>query len=328
MKCPYDAPRPWQRRCRAFLLAGGATFFGHAQPQTLTGEIREQVRGARLGSGYAQLINLSASPELSAANYTVSGSGPDASLDVYRIPYQSHWFTAGTGTDIFWRASAGYLQMKQYLPVQVEGTAGSAIDGKWSAASGTAGVLVKVQLGEGFTLEPALDAGVARLRNDAHYRGGAALVRPLLDKVLFNWETDAWLVTPTLGFAWNADGTRSRFSVAGHVARSWIRSFNATDPIQDFSETANVYSLRARYAAPLGHTLAQRPLDGVVYAGYTGFFGANKNALGFDAVAEVGAGLEWPLTPGSGDLLRLRLTAGYLAGRNVQGWNIGLGIAY
>ena len=35
----------------------------------------------------------------------------------------------------------------------------------------------------------------------------------------------------------------------------------------------------------------------VAYGSYAGFFGANRDVLGFDAVAEVGGGLELPIAP-------------------------------
>jgi hypothetical protein len=38
--------------------------------QMLPDSIRSQVEGARLGAGYAQIINFSAAPDLRAANYT------------------------------------------------------------------------------------------------------------------------------------------------------------------------------------------------------------------------------------------------------------------
>ena len=42
---------------------------------------RATVEATRLGAGYAQMINLSAMPDLSAASYRIEGSGPEAKLD-------------------------------------------------------------------------------------------------------------------------------------------------------------------------------------------------------------------------------------------------------
>jgi len=66
----------------------------------------------------------------------------------------------------------------------------------------------------------------------------------------------------------------------------------------------------------------------LAYGSYGGFFGANRDVLGFDAVAEVGCGLELPMAPNEPKAERVRLQAAYLFGSGVRGWTIGLGIQY
>jgi len=308
------------------LLAGAwVGIAADATAQALVDQVRGQIQSARLGAGYAQIINLSATPDLGAANYTVrgTGTGPDLSLDLFRVPYQSHWAALSPDTDVYWRLSAGYLRMKQFLPALDAG-----VDSRWTAASATGGVLAKMRLGYGVTLEPALDLGLARLENKAGYQGAAGALRPALDGLLFNWQTDAWIATPSLAIAWVQATEGQTLSLRAHVARSWIKSFDATDRVQEFSEAANIYSLRAEYARASGLRVFERPLDWIVYSGYAGFFGANKDVLGFDAVAEIGGGLEWPLAAESLQPRRLRVTAGYFGGHSVRGWNVGLNFVY
>ncbi|MDM0032347.1 hypothetical protein QTI33_09430 [Variovorax sp. J22P271] len=214
------------RRVASALTAAWAAVAADASAQPLSDPIRSRIEGARLGMGYAQIINLSASPDLSAANYTVRGAESDLSLDVFRIPYQAHWFSLSPGSDVYWRLSAGYLRMKQYLP-----TSDAGVDSRWSAASATAGMLATFSLGRGFTLEPALDLGIARLENKADYLGAAAALRPALDRLLFNWQTDAWIATPSLGLGWRQSEEGRTLTLRAHVARSWIKSFDATDRV-------------------------------------------------------------------------------------------------
>lgn len=311
------------RRAASALAAAWAAVAVDASAQTLSDPIRSSIESARLGTGYAQIINLSASPDLSAANYTVRGAASDVSLDVFRVPYQAHWFALAPDADVYWRASAGYLRMKQFLP-----TSDAGVDAKWNAASATAGMLATLSLGRGFTLEPALDLGIARLESKADYLGAAAALRPSLDRLLFNWQTDAWFVTPSIGVGWRQSGEGHTLALRAHVARSWIKSFDATDRIQEFSEAANIYSVRGEYSLPSGVRVFERPLDWLLYSGYAGFFGANKDALGFDSVAEIGIGLESKSAVGPLPARQLRLTAGYFGGPRVRGWNIGLTFGY
>jgi hypothetical protein len=307
------------------LVAFSATI---AAAQAPPDSIRSQVEGARLGAGYAQIINLSAAPDLSAASYTIGNEQPKLKLDVIRLPYQARWVAMSPDTDLYWKLAGGYLQLKQDLPLISSSPEFGGVDSRWSAYSVSGGLLARMRLGNGFALEPALDVGIARLDNRASYNGAASALESLLNGLLFNWHTNAWLTTPSLGLAWSAGDSDGKATVRGHVARSWISTFGATDPVQEFNETANTYSVRAEYARPGEWQAFDRPLGWVVYGSYAGFFGANRDALGFTTVAELGAGLELPMSSARAKPERLRLSAGYLFGPNVRGWSIGLSIQY
>jgi hypothetical protein len=274
------------------------------------------------------MINLSATPDLSAASYKIDGDGANPTLDVLRLPYQQRWLALSPEADLYWKVAGGYLKYKQSFPVETSLNSGGSVGSKWSAYSVDGGLLAKISLGNGFTLEPALDLGVARLDNQASYAGDAAALQPFLDGLVFNWHTNAWLVTPSLGLEWRVADAAGKTTFRGHVARSWISSFDATDPVQEFNETANIYSLRAEYAMPSALRAFGRPLDCVVYGGYAGFFGANRNALGFTSVAELGAGVELPVSPGREKSERMRLAVGYLFGADVKGWTVGVSLQY
>lgn len=311
------------------VVATAATFSAIiAAAQTPPDQIRSQVEGARLGAGYAQIINLSATPDLSAASYTIGNEEPKLKLDVVHLPYQARWTALSQDTDLYWKVAGGYLQLKQDLPLISSSAGVGSVGSKWAAYSVSGGLLAKMRLGNGFTLEPALDVGIARLDNSASYSGAASALEPLLDGLLFNWHTNAWLTTPSLGFAWSNGDAEGKASVRGHVARSWISTFGATDPLQEFNETANLYSVRAEYAKPGQWQAFGRPLGWVVYGSYAGFFGANRDALGFTTVAELGGGLELPISQERENPERLRLSAGYLFGPDVRGWSIGLSLQY
>jgi len=299
-----------------------------AHAQSSQDEIRSIVRGARLGTAYAQMVSLAATPDVSAASYDIDDPASDVTLDVIRLPYQARWLALAPDSDLYWRLAGGYLKMKQDLPMDLGPLGTGRIDSKWSAYSLSGGLLVRIRLGNGFTLEPAIDVGAARLENDASYDGAATLLRPLLDGLALNWRSDAWIATPSLALEWRLADLDRRIAVRAHVARSWISSFDESDPVLDFNETANAYSIRASYAAPTGLHAFERPLDWVAFAGYAGFFGANRDALGFTTVAEAGLGLEAPVTPGDAASNRVRLGASYLFGPDVSGWTVSAGVQY
>ena len=299
-----------------------------AAAQSARDALRDAVAGERLGAGYAQLINLSATPDISAANYRIApdDGGGGARLDLFRLPVQRPWMALTRDTDLYWRAAGGYLQLRQDLPLDAQGD--GTVRGRWQAYSGSLGVLASVRLGEGFALEPALDVGLARLQNRASYDGQAQFLRPLLDGLLFNWHTDAYLVTPSLGLQWNGLAGGGRLSLHGRLAHTWLTSFGESDPVQSFRESADLYSLRGEYVRSTGLLLGGRPLDWLGYGGVAGFIGANRDALGFNTVLELGGGFELPLALAAGPPVRARLFAGYLRGENVTGWTLGFSLPF
>jgi len=47
--------------------------------------VRDTIAGARLGSGYAAILNLTATPDISSARYVVDGGDTQPSIDVLRV---------------------------------------------------------------------------------------------------------------------------------------------------------------------------------------------------------------------------------------------------
>ena len=68
------------------------------------------------------------------------------------------------------------------------------------------------------------------------------------------------------------------------------------------------------------------PLHWLPYGGYAGFYGSNRDALGFMGIAEVGAGFEISLWGSDQDAKRVRLSDGYLFRSDVEGWSVSLGL--
>ncbi|WP_250494958.1 MULTISPECIES: hypothetical protein [unclassified Caballeronia] len=290
--------------------------------------VADQVAGVRLGSGYAQLLNLAATPDINSAHFDLSNAGIKPTIDIFRVPYESKLATITPGSDIFWRVSAGYLSNRATLPVDSPSPGAGSIGSKWSAFSLGGGVVLRQKLGYGFTLTPAIDAGLARLINGASYEGSAKPLSSLTDGVLFNWHTNAWLVTPNAGIEWMREQAEQSLSVKAHIAWSWISTFDESPGLEGFRETAGVYSLRVEYARPTSLSVFERKLDWFVRSGYGGFFGANRSALGFSTVAEVGLGLLTPLSAKTQGGTSVKLGVSYLFGPNIRGWSASLGLQY
>lgn len=228
MRCLEKRPFEWLKRRACIGVAGVLLASGSAMAQSTRADIRAQLDGAALGVGYAQLVGLSATPEIATANYTIDIAGN----------------------------------------------------------------------------------------------------KPTLDGLVFDWHTNAWLVTPSVGLEYATTVGGAKATGRATVGRSWITSFGESDAAQSFREAASVYAIRADHSRPAGLSVAARPLNWVVYGGYAGFFGVNRDALGFSSVAEIGAGLELPTSANRPQSERARLAAGLLFGPNVRGWTVGVSMRY
>ena len=154
-------------------------------------------------------------------------------------------------------------------------------------------------------------------------------LKPVLDGPLFNWHENAWLITPNAALEWSTSlAPGQQLTVRGHVAWSWISSFDESDPLLRFRQTAGSWSVQSTYSAPTGAQLFARPLNYVIDAGYGGFFGPNHDALGFSTLANVGAGFELPLSKDNPQSKRVRAGAAYLFGPHVKGWTVSLALTY
>jgi hypothetical protein len=290
---------------------------------------RDIIGAAGLGSGYAHILNLAATPDISSSNLNISEGAVSNSLAVTRIPYEGNLLTFSDRNSVGWRVSGGYFREKDELPIDAPDGAPGSIASKWSAFSATGGLFLRSKLGYGFTFEPGVDFSVARLLNDASYAGAATDLKPVLDGPLFNWHENAWLVTPNAALEWSTTlAPAQTLTVRGHIAWSWISSFDESDPLLQFRQTAGSWSIQSTYSAPTGVQLFARPLNFVVDAGYGGFFGPNHDALGFSTLANIGGGFELPLSKDNPQSKRLRAGAAYLFGPHVKGWTVSLALTY
>jgi hypothetical protein len=107
-----------------------------------------------------------------------------------------------------------------------------------------------------------------------------------------------------------------------------LQSFGGTiDSLKGNSET-NASSIWARWRAPFGITMLQRPLRYLLESSLTSYFGPQRGALGFNNLASVGVGLELDSSAYNVFIARTRLVARYVFGDNVSGYSLGLAVSF
>ena len=72
-----------------------------------------------------------------------------------------------------------------------------------------------------------------------------------------------------LGLAWEHDyGGDRMLTLRAHTAWTWVHSFDESDPVIRFRETAGTWSIRGDYVTPIGMAVAGRTLYYSANAGY------------------------------------------------------------
>jgi len=91
------------------------------------------------------------------------------------------------------------------------------------------------------------------------------------------------------------------------------------------AEAASVY---ARYRAPTGLYVMDRPLRYVLELASTTYLGDQRGLLDFNNLSSVGAGIEFDSSAKSSLISRTRIVGRYAFGQNVRGFAIGLAVSF
>ncbi len=316
------AVAPALRKVRACAVGAGLSLFAvgvFAQ--------QEPERSRHIGAGYAQLINITLSEDLSAARYVIEGEEgiADAPLQIVRLPWRFASTSLGKGS-LDWRLEAGYLRLETEFEFDLASLGSAGIESRWKAYGASVGARYRYPITGALSLEPTLWLGAARLENDAVYNGFFQATRQVLDGVLFNWETWASIVTADLGLVWQGTWGSVGTELGGRATYSHMDSFGESSEAVSFREAGNTLSLRAGFEGATGGALGGRDLLWTATASYGRFFGDNHDTMGFNNIVELGAGLALATSPTS-RFGRPSLRASVLRGTDVYGWSVGVSLS-
>ena len=289
--------------------------------------LRNTISNANLGSGYAHFLHITSESTLSSATYDVRSGNNDTSYSIYRLPWEASLFRGPKQIALLGRFHAGFITVGNDFELSPTSLGPGTIAADWYVASASGGLGLRIPLVWGLSIKPSFDAGLARLESQAKYFGSATNLQPLLDGLLFRWKSYAYFLTPSLRAEWERSWDRHKLYVTSRLAGSWMKSFAESDEVVAFSEPAYGYNLRGEWIEALPFTFLERTFSAVFLAGFAGFFGPNRDVLGFSYVGEVGGGMQAPIFLRYPNLPALRVSGSYLRGDGVSGWTIGASLA-
>lgn len=319
----------------AFRVVLAAAAFAPLSAAQTVDELRQQLRddiGVRRQTAFvAGFVDLSESPQLSAASLRVPGE-PDVDIETYKAPWRDLVSVFGIG-NLRVEAGLGYFLARARLEDLFEGAlpgAETALATRWEGVSGYFGIGPRVPIGADLYLTPLVDVSLSYLENHARYGGpGAPVSAALLDGIVFNWHATtlaaggALLLEHEVRLAEETTLT----SLARYDVR-WFDTVHATDAAQTSGAELQRMTLRTDLGAPVGLELLDGPLRWNTHFAYTRFLGSDDDGIGFADYFELGAGLASPIPLPGGRSTALQLAGAVMYGEDVRGWTLGLSLAF
>lgn len=318
----FSFPAPSAKRTGVALLfattCAGADDFTDAREQ-----FKHALKASNISAVYAGMINFESEPDVSSSTLKIdSGLLEDDEINLTKLPLRHEFDLTHQGWKPFVQATLGKFKYTQKASLLDDPN--ETLDSRWKSYSATIGGGVRIPLGHGFSILPAIDGGYASLKNDGDYAGpiSTGLLQPLLDGILTNWSADAWLANGHLALKY--EGAVGKFDVDAKASYTYshIESYRTSDPVLDFSENMGTVSFKLDATYPLNASLGGYPLGLIGHIGNSSFVGPNRDTLGFDSVYEVGLSLEVDISQHDLPVKKLSLGGEYLWGDDVRGWSI------
>ncbi len=289
--------------------------------------LRNDITTNHYTSQFAQLLAFETEPDISGSTFYID-DGIDTEMDVYKLPLQTKLFSSN-GNDYYGRLGLNYATLKS-ADVLDGLFIDNRIDSKWKTYSGTLGLIADVPVNDDLVITFAVDAGIARLENEANYRGDlVADLAPLMDGILFNWTTNASIVSGVTGLKYKKSLTTVDLDLQAHYTHSYVSSFSESRDFSGFSEHTNTLGLSADVTHPLNTKAMGYPLSGIIHMGYVAFMGNNREAMGFSNYGELGYSIKFDISNESLPVKSFNLGAkGIMGDNNLIGWSLILGYKF
>lgn len=318
----YAARPPWRGLAwaLAFVMVSGAT----AQPTIRLSHDDLQKRA----NGVLALMSFSIVPDITTSSLSIGSAGASTSGSTeFFMTQLGGGDTVSDSVPIYLE---GVVAASRYDPTFIasQGAEQRRIPTKWNSVSATGGIGWDFKLTDELKLRPIFNFALGNVTSDlraASWYVGQRTGRDVdfLDRGSLN----AYGLGGSLMLDY--EHYRPGYEVDVELRYSDIRlkSFDSSSAVQG-NAVAQSANLWARYRAPTGFILLQRPLRYVLELTHSEFLGDQRGALGFDRLTALGAGLELDSSAYDVFITRTRLVGRYVFGTNVSGFSVGLAVSF
>jgi hypothetical protein len=238
----------------------------------------------------------------------------------------------------------GGATMSKKTPVYLEGAiAGSrydptfvATDGaekrkiplKWTSVTATGGVGWDFPVAENWVLRPIFNFSLGTVASDlkaanwwVNYKTGKEF------NFFQNGSMNVYGTGAALMLDYELVKPEYEVDLELRLSQVHLQSFKTDEGVAGASnsQTANLW---ARYRAPSGFTMLERPLRYVLEISHSRYYGDQAGVLGFDHLSTLGAGFEIDSSAHSVFVTRTRFVMRYMFGNGVSGGGLGIAMSF
>jgi hypothetical protein len=198
----------------------------------------------------------------------------------------------------------------------------------WSSLSATGGVGWDFEVLPNLVFRPILNVAYGHLSSDLQ------LPRPLLRGTsnpeidfLDNGTLNAYGLGGSLMLDYTLEKMGKSVDLELRYTHITLKPFNSQKVVSG-SALAETVSAYGRYRAPIGVTFLDRPVRYVLEAASTVYLGDQRDALGFNYLSSIGAGIELDWSATNDWISKSRIVGRYAFGENVQGFAISVALSF
>jgi hypothetical protein len=235
--------------------------------------------------------------------------------------------TISKNTPLYLEGSIAFMRFDPTF-VETMGQESRSVPARWNSLAGTGGIGWDFPITENLVFRPIFNFSLGHVESDLSLLGRVADSKfdPSFD-FLKNGRLNAYGLGGSLMLDYTLVKPQYEIDVELRYTNIKLQSFDSSAAVSGTAsaEAAGIY---ARYRAPTGLTVMDRPLRYVLEAANTVYLGDQRNALGFNNLSSVGAGIEFDSSQYDVFVTRTRLVARYAFGQNVQGFAIGMAVSF
>jgi hypothetical protein len=276
--------------------------------------------------GILALMSYTLFPDVTTSTLSIT-SGATGNPD-FLMTQLGGGFTVSRSFPLYLEGNAAF---SRYDPtfVATDGTETREFPAKWTTLTGTVGIGWDFPLTSELKLRPIGNFTLGHMTSDLSV--AASIIEAKRDKeieFLENGRLNAVGYGGSLMLDYEHYRRNYEIDVELRYTNIYLQTIPGTYEAVQGSALAQNLNLWSRWRAPIGRQFLHRPVRYVLEFTYSYYFGNQDDALGFNNLFSLGAGLEVDTSAYLYLTQRIRLIGRYRFGENVSGWSVGLGISF